>query len=615
MVSNLPVETLQLIFTQIIPIRKEYAKDDPANPSHYGTLAKLCITSKLFRSIAEPILYTSFSPRYGHSLVVWAHTVLQNPRLMNYVREIEFSPHNDFYEPHSPGNTALFPEFTELARKLKIMDQYHSTPLSDIDDRCAKFRVSMWLLLQVICVMLPNIERLVLHTSNPPWFALFWTQTHLPPPNLRELRIEFSDGLHEEAWGYLDDEAGADIVNLGGLLAMPKLQKLHLFNVIGNGDRDTFDDEETVPANIPMNENLMWLRCTSSLFDGQIMGKLVTSFPNLEIFEYHASRLRLQDGAPNAVSGSECVQALMPLVTKLKALSLDLSYQYPNDNDRQVNQKNYVADFTAFERLEDLSVDSMLVLKHRATPSSDGTPDASKMSAPEPESENALHNYFPTNLKSLRITHSHDNLIKPLTKLSENVRKWLPLLEVFQLDFCSGESSADYYLVYFKTLIRMELIEQLNEEYQEDGEEMISCDGYSVPARFVPNEPWKTPEEEYLERCVRAAHLPTVWRNIVDNFNKEGVRVKIGHSGGQPFYEALSVDGFYDSTPPFERWIDIEKPHPVVEFDNDKQMAKWCWQPTLNGFCGKPEQLPYYESVTDCFLSDEEVPLMFSDFD
>lgn len=575
MIPSLPNEVWHLIFTQVTCISDaKVSKRSEEGPLHYTTFFDLCLVSKTFHNLAEPIFYNTFTPRNEQSLVPWAHAVLRNPRLAKHVHEVEFVPLDDYIQPYGyrldtsrgAAEEACHPLFLKLGRKLGIIDKDSELPQGSWECPYAEFHGKMWLLLQLICVKLPNLERLTWITPSPPKFPLFWTKNDLPPPNLRRLRIEWCDGAEDNPYSITGGELGADIAALGGLLALPKLERLHLDAFVGSIRRDHLGRDRESGMEVYRNERLTWLRCTNCLLDQQTLRKVVAALPNLEIFEYHASDIGNSYRPPDPSRGAMVTEALMPLAKKLRVLSLDLA----NQADFHILLdclRYYIPSLAPFERLEQLSVDMMLVLKRQVDTALEDTDESPKMVDTQEGEEMvdyAFHEYFPPSLKQLRITGADDKVINPLATLSSNVETWMPNLKGTELQLKAG-------IINYADPIR-----RLNEKYA--GKETISVYDWSIPACCVQKKTVGGNADEY-EVSIHTAFLPLRWRNFVDRFTSRDIRVKVGHIEGE-VTSWIVAGSLYQTSQPCASWLDLNKFIPEIKFDNGQQMAIWKWRPT-----------------------------------
>lgn len=261
-------------------------------------------------------------------------------------------------------------------------------------------------LVKLLCIMLPNLERLC-HKMNfwMSYLQFFDCTASIQSgflASLKELRID---------WGC--DKSGTPLETIGGFLLVLKLEKLHLYGVQG------LDDS----SQLPICHSVKHLRLTDTCLNAAQFERLVCAFPNLRQLEYHTGGILVADET-HEFGASAGVIALRPLAGQLEYLLLDLAEQYKTPD----MGRTWVESLEHFSALKELCIESTIILS---------------------EKSQILHRsffaqYFPVTLTSLRITHIYRPIERLLLELAEDLKNWLPDLEQVQLDFGGSETAGRY---------------------------------------------------------------------------------------------------------------------------------------------------------------------------
>lgn len=434
------------------------------------------------------------------------------------------------------------------------------------------------MLMKLLCATLPNLERLC-HNS---WYSLNYQNIFDPTatdrsgllPSLKELRLEWED-----------EKYGMSLEEISGFLVAPNLERLHLFQV------DGLDSS----VQLPVSHSVRHLRLTNVCLEAAQFTALIAAFPSLTQLEYHAGGAMVAEGGTDELGASACITALQSLAGQLEYLLLDFAQQFETDDMGETR----VSSLKHFKALTELCIESEMIMPQTKE----------RMGSEPPESEitakkdNFFLEYFPTTLTSLRITHLYRNTERPLIELAKNVNDWLPELTQIQLDFGCGEMADRYYGhedVSSDEKLKLQLdtefgVNQSQTKVQKKGDlktslnendrvksrdtriavtELEDHEGnkIEIPTQFVVGD-YNRSFDEYLIKGAQVRHLPQVWQDIVSNFNSAGVRVKLGCSKFQPFPKDLYLEH------PFQSWMSLHEPEPVVKFDGPEQLAKLAWSP------------------------------------
>ncbi|KAK3709287.1 hypothetical protein LTR37_011025 [Vermiconidia calcicola] len=230
-------------------------------------------------------------------------------------------------------------------------------------------------------------------------------------------------------------------------------------------------------------------------------------------------------------------------------LTLDLA-QRVDANWNFTPGRDFIESFVQFQVPEELSLESLLLLKERAKRVKGTGQNDEPYLETIPEVDDLFKNYFPASLQSLRITHVYRNIEKPLI----------------------GEPRPPGKL-YEDVLNDEKLKAQLDKEYSQAGMvDLRTADSdkcLSIPRGFVIGD-YKASNSNYLAKGAGIRHLPPLWQAIVAEFNAAGVRVKVGVETQGPLRHKIA------NSRPFAGWMG--PPVPVIDFDDNEQMAKSSWR-------------------------------------
>lgn len=504
---------------------KPWLSLDPLVP--LSTLTNLCLTSKYLQRLAEPLLYRSFDTDRDIMLCDFVYAILDKPRLCAHVQEVHISLSWTLSSYTNAIKSEMSEFFGAKAREYgltQVVVEYNGEGLERLNDICVK----------LLCLKAPNLQRLSFYVGTETALQTIFTQddeTRVLAGNLQELYFEDTD---PEYYGL---NYGTDVLRYSGLFKSPKLEKIHfrVFDSIkqpGNGT----NSYHRLGTYIGVKS----LHFIQSVLSGDDIVQIGKSFPNIEDFEYGYKPVN--DEQATGLRGAQLKEALNCWTETLKRLSLDFTFFY--DDGRGDRKDDFIENMSAFRRLEELQVESLFLLRERSKKLEDGSHGCT------PEAPNLWKDYFPPTLRRLRVNRVYRNVEGPLIKLAENVKEWLPDLEVVHISFGHWTATpgyADFDVtpdtplidLYEPILTDQVVAYQLNNEMISEEMTAIShprwC-GVEIPKRYVDGcncdakDPWSltaTAIKDYFGNRFSFMHLPILWQDIVTKLNNAGVKVKI----------------------------------------------------------------------------------------
>lgn len=476
------------------------------------------------RSQAEPLLYGSFGTDRGLALHEFVYAILDNPRLCAHVRQVRVYLSWTASEYENPIEAEMCEFFETKAREYgltRVKQEINNEGLETLNDTAIK----------LLCLICPNLWKISFDVGTKTALERIFERdvdVRIFGPSLRELSFE-NDSV--DLYGLND---GTDMIRYAGLFDCPNLEKIHF------GAFDSINQNE--------NQNLQELGVYKSVksfhfVEGVLSGRDITQiakcFPNLEDFEY--SYEAINEERAMGFKGTELKQALDQWTKTLRRLSLDLCYDF---GDGRGNRKaDFIENFAKFEALEELEVESLFLLRERAEKHGDD------MYYCVVENANLWENYFPPTLKRLRINRAYRNVEEPLRTLAEHVNQWLPNLEVIHIslgyytvapgytDF-SVPSGTQLKELYETVLTDSEVLRRLNSEFLAEDIVEVTRNGFAgitaqIPKQYVTEDDSRRPIDvaaAYIEQRFMLKHLPDLWQDLVEIFNKAGVRVVIDNT-------------------------------------------------------------------------------------
>ena len=197
-----------------------------------STLYALCLTSKLLRSLCQPLLFHTFRASDSLSaLVPFAHSLALNPHLAAHVQDITLCLSRDVSRLPAPKQpiSVLLPAFRRAVAKVNPPDELQTQWL----DKVQELHVSAFIAL--VLIQTPNLRRLDFTTSDLDMYDVdIWRDvgrlqlergTTYLSGKLKELKLEYTldwcyptfEDVEELYLPFLKD---VDVLHLGPLTFM-----------------------------------------------------------------------------------------------------------------------------------------------------------------------------------------------------------------------------------------------------------------------------------------------------------------------------------------------------------------------------------------------------------
>jgi hypothetical protein len=277
---NLPLEILHLICSQFCAhcYDERFSVKFSMGSDGKRTLVALCRTSRLFRTIAQPLLYHRIPRWYRWLPLIRALQI--RPDLAAGVRQL-----NQLRYDTAPWNAgAEFEEVKGIARGLLLeCPEDPGFELVDLEDISPHN-----FCLEILLASFPNLQSLHMLLDSEPHY----TETGIPHlafryrtldtvglPELRHLKIGT-----ECVWGYDFDNPGV----LELLRAAPNLEQLIICRTKG-----LFNEWSVVAPMLPPLPFLRALELYNSVFENEVghfnmLQQMVRNSPRLEHFRMHS---------------------------------------------------------------------------------------------------------------------------------------------------------------------------------------------------------------------------------------------------------------------------------------------------------------------------------------
>lgn len=363
---NLPIEVLYLICSQFCAHCQDQrlSARSPMGSDSKRTLLSLSLSSRLLRSVAQPLLYHRI-PRW-YSWLLLLRTLRMRPDLAGCVRQFEQLR----YDVAPWANDRELQEVKDAARELLLEvpgdAEFGSAQREDVSPHnfC----------LEVLLSCFPNLQSL---------HMLLEKEGHHPETGLPHLAHRFSSlkaaGLPQLRHLKIDTEciSGYDLHNPGVLAllsAAPNLEQLVMCRTRGLPG-------EVTTAFLPPLPRLRALELNKSLLDNNmdkndvqdghmdVLARVVRGSPRLEHFRVHSRGVYRGEYLDLLLPVRRVLEALWPQRRVLRFLDMDLTKHSLEPSTRR---RSFSEDdgglVTEFVALETLKLDETLVCRHGEDP-------------------------------------------------------------------------------------------------------------------------------------------------------------------------------------------------------------------------------------------------------
>ncbi|KAL3489525.1 hypothetical protein BJX62DRAFT_252619 [Aspergillus germanicus] len=282
----LPLEIIHLVFnhlgfntsSNLVPEPPDAYfigdQQDPDEPPWYSQklqpLLSLCLVSKRWRSLAQPILYREITLGYGDSwhskqytwagrVVSFMRTVARRPDLAALVKRIHI---------HSPLERM---RITDMVARDVLTEVAGAFQLKELG------KLTLFDLIAALIIELPNLKRCTFQLQPDSWEIVALDKAHVPAAGISPLLLTTIDvslcATREEveyAFGHFF------LLNVSTRL---ETLNLHMYYAISRAERDPF----------PSLPNLKTLRLTHSWLSALSLERFLSSCGSLQTFFYEAT--------------------------------------------------------------------------------------------------------------------------------------------------------------------------------------------------------------------------------------------------------------------------------------------------------------------------------------
>jgi hypothetical protein len=413
---------LLLDITELIAIPSTQVFYPPRGCKATKDLLSFMLCSKRYQLVVERVFYKRFVQQTVHSFPRFRHTLLEKPRLLQYVRQIQL---RDIEQPaFNPDDT-----LSNIASLFQLQ-----SPENGEEPRLIETRYSLWYEQAIsLILLLPNLEKVTITRYAEdllPFFGALTKVLKLKDPanptvqkfqlsNLRKLVIEYNSTRYRAGF------AGTEF-----LLAHPSLNTV---------EGDMLLDRNWGPSSSDVTFQLRSLRLQRSNLSSNVIRNLLSCCPLLEHLMYeHDENFNDSPFFPHQFAAS-----IAHLESCLQSLVL---YRSEKGSDAQYTLQEFttIGSLVPFQRLKHLSITAHLLLGPQNFRGSKWYTTAKETMTLQRCLTQSLANCLPEYLESLRLKDCGSEIF---ANVSELLNERIPNLKKITLcfrhigDFGNNESS------------------------------------------------------------------------------------------------------------------------------------------------------------------------------